>query len=176
MAKRIGQGLLGAFCVYHMGASLFANMPPTTAFGGELRAPFDLYIAYAGLKQAWTMFDTIPYFRAIHPMLVARYPSGREVELGPMLPGLKPYRHLTRLTALFVRFTWPEGDNAWFARGYLQRVCGLVAGSVAPSEERPSAIALRLDVERLRPIPEVRRTGSISYTTHEFSPVTASCE
>jgi hypothetical protein len=170
------QALVGAFCVYHMAASFFANMPSSTAFGEEWRVPFEQYIAYAGLKQSWTMFDTIPYFRSVRPVLVAHYPSGRETELGPMLPGLLPYRHRTRLTALFARFTWPSGDLEWFARGYLQRACAAAARSTPPGAERPSAIALRLDSQRLLPLSEVRRTGTMSSAAHEFSPVTASCE
>jgi len=162
--------------VYHMAASFFANMPSTTAFGGELRAPFEPYIAYTGLRQSWTMFDTIPYFRSVRPVLVARYPSGRDVDLGPMLPGLKPYRHRTRLTALFVRFTWPNGDIEPYARGYLQRACALASLATPPGAEHPTAIGLRLDSERLRPLSEVRRTGSISSSAREFSPIVASCE
>jgi hypothetical protein len=175
-AKRLRRALVGGFCVYHMAASFFANMPPTTAFGGELRAPFDAYIAYAGLKQSWTMFDTIPYFRSVHPTLVERYPSGREVDVGPMLPGLERYRHRTRLTALFVRFTWPNGDLEPFVRGYLQRACAVAVQSIPTGAERPSAIGLRLDSERLLPLAEVRRTGSMSSRAHEFSPITAPCE
>jgi hypothetical protein len=174
--KRVRVGLLGAFCVYHMAASLFANMPTSTAFGEELRAPFERYIDYTGLKQSWTMFDTIPYFRSIHPVLVARYPSGREQEFGAMLPGLTPYRPRTRLAALFVRFTWPSGDTGWFARGYLERACTAVWRSGGPGAERPSSMGLRLDAQRLVPLAEVRRTGSMSSAAHEFSPVTASCE
>jgi hypothetical protein len=176
VVKRVRVGLLGAFCVYHMAASLFANMPTSTAFGDELRAPFEHYIAYTGLKQSWTMFDTIPYFRSMHPVLVAHYPSGREAELGAMLPGLTPYRHRTRLAALFVRFTWPGGDIEWFARGYLQRACAAAARLTEPGAERPSTIGLRLDAQRLRPLPEVRRSGSMSSPARDFSPITASCE
>jgi hypothetical protein len=175
VAKVVGRVLVGPFCVYHMAASLFANMPYSTAFGGELRAPFESYIAYAGLKQSWTMFDTIPYFRSIHPVVVVHYASGREAELGPMLPGLTPYRHRTRLTALFVRFTWPAGDLEWYARAYLQRVCALAARSAAPGE-RPLTVGLRLDSERLLPISDVHRTGTISTPAREFSPATASCD
>ena len=174
--KTLRRWLVGAFCVYHMAASAFANMPPTTAFGDQLRAPFDAYIAYAGLKQSWTMFDTIPYFRSVHPTLVAHYASGRDVDVGPMLPGLKPYRHRTRLTALFVRFTWPSGELELFARAYMQRACAVLRQSTPPGAEQPAAIGLRLDSERLRPLLEVRRTGSMSSPAHEFSPITASCE
>ena len=174
--KRVRVGLLGAFCVYHMAASLFANMPPSTAFGDELRAPFEQYIAHTGLRQNWTMFDTIPDLRSMHPVLVAHYPSGREAEFGAMLPGLTPYRHWTRLEALFLRFTWPSGDIEWFARGYLQRACAAVTRLTEPGAERPSTITLRLDAQRLRPLPEVRQSGSMSSPSRDFSPITASCE
>jgi hypothetical protein len=168
--------LVGGFCAYHMGASALANMPGSTAFGNDLRAPFDAYITYSGLWQSWTMFETIPYFESIRPVLVAHYRDGRDVDLDPMLPGLRPYRHRTRLAGLFLRFVWPDGGVDWFVRGYLQRACVEAVRAAPPDTDHPATMGLRLDSERLLPLPEVRRRGSIGWPAHDHSPVTVPCD
>ncbi len=164
---------VGAFCFFHMGAAAVANMPSTTAFGGELRTPFEPYITYAGLWQAWTMFETIPYFRSIRPVLVGHYATGPDVERGAILPGLLRYRHRNRLVALFVRYTFPTPDLEWLVRGYLKRACGAFE---AATGTRPATVRLRLDSERLIPLEEVIATGRIGRTSHEFSPVEVKCD
>jgi hypothetical protein len=159
--------------MYHMAATLFANMPPTTAFGEDLRVAFDPYITYAGLWQNWAMFETIPYFRSIHPVLLAHYAGGQNLERGAMLPGLQPYRHRTRLAGLFLRFTFPPSDVEWFVHAYLHRAC---AAFEEATGARPSSVGLRLDSERLIPLVEVRRSGSMAWPSHEMSAVAEPCD
>jgi hypothetical protein len=171
--RRISRVVVGAFCLYHMAATLFANMPVTTAFGADLRAPFDSYITYAGLWQNWAMFETIPYFRSIHPVLVAHYPSGPDLERGAMLPGLDPYAHRTRLVGLFLRFAFPPNDVEWFVHAYLGNACTAFEEATG---ERPSSVGLRLDSERLIPLAEVRRLRSMSWRSQEMSGVAGPCD
>ena len=165
--------LVGGFCLYHMAAMLSANMPFTTAFGGELRAPFDSYIASTGLWQNWTMFETIPYFRSIHPVLVAHYPNGRDIERGPVLPGFLPYRPHMRLAGVFLRYMFPPSDVAWFVRAYLGRACDAFEEATGA---RPSSVGLASDLERLLPLAEVRRSGSIASRSHELSVAVVPCD
>jgi hypothetical protein len=171
--QRLWGTLLGAFCVYNMGAILLANMPTSTAFGGELRAPFESYIAYTGIWQNWSMFVTIPYFKSIHPVLVAHYANGKDVERGPILPGLRPYRPRARFIALFVGYAFPPEEEDWFARSYVQRACTAFEQATGA---RPKSVRLRLDCERLQPLSDVVRTGKIGVVSHEPSAVEAICD
>ncbi|HLK37740.1 MAG TPA: hypothetical protein VKU41_13360 [Polyangiaceae bacterium] len=171
--RRAPRVLLGTFCLYHMGASLLSNMPSTTAFGGELRAPFEAYIFHAGLWQSWTMFTTIPYFRSIHPVLLAHAPGGAETEYGAILPGLEGYRQRTRLTGLFLRYTFPAPDMAGFARGYVHDACDAIE---AASGVRPAFVGLRLDSEHLVPLDRVRTSGQTSVPGRELSAASGPCD
>lgn len=166
------RGLLCAACVYHIAAMVSANLPFSTAFGQELRRPFAHYIGYVGLWQNWVMFHTIPHFRAVRPMLVARYPGGSETEHGAMLPGLIKYRPRTRMGSLFFRYTWPTNDILPYGRAYLQRACSEVARQTG---KRPSTMTLRLDSLRLNSLADARRTGKPGKPASDFSTMNVPC-
>jgi hypothetical protein len=160
------------FCIYHMLAMVSANLPFSTAFGSELRRPFSHYIGYVGLWQNWVMFHTIPYFRSIRPMLVAEDASGTKTEHGPMLPGLTPYDHRTRLGSLFFRYTWPANDIQPYANGYLLRACGEIAAKIG---HKPSSVTLRLDSRRLLSLAEARTTHQTSKPSSDTSTLNVKC-
>ena len=163
---------LGAFCLYHMAAMVFANMAPTTPFGTELRAPFEKYIAYAGLWQEWSLFVTIPAAQSISPMLVARYADDTWVERGPILPGLLPYRPRARLIALFFRLTYPDPDFDWFSQRYVERACDAFEREIGA---RPQNVQLRLDTEALIPLADVIKTGKMGAPTEVPGNAVATC-
>ena len=164
--------LLCAACLYHMAAMVSANLPFTTAFGGELRRPFTYYIGYVGLWQNWVMFHTIPHFRAIRPRLVATYPGGTKGDYGPMLPGLTKYDHRTRLGSLFFRYVWPTSDINPYAEAYMKRACGEIARKTG---NKPTNVTLRLDSLRLLPLVEARKTHKEGKPASDTSSINVTC-
>jgi hypothetical protein len=167
------RALLCAACLYHIAAMVSANLPFTTAFGSELRRPFTYYIGYAGLWQNWVMFHTIPHFRAVRPLLVARYSGGSQSEHGAMLPDLTPYKHRTRLGSLFFRYTWPTNDILPYGRAYLQRACKEVGRMTG---KKPSTMTLRLDSLRLQSLADARKTGKPGKGASDFSTMNVPCD
>lgn len=166
MKSRLARVVICVGCLYHLAAMVMTNMPTTTAFGGELFAPFRHYVVYAGLWQSWTMFHTVPNFRAIRPKLVARYDDGAESVHGAMLPGLTPYQSRTRMASLFLRYTWPTPDIQPYLRGYLARACTAVE---AESGRKPRTMTMRLESIRLRPLAKVRETGAVGERSFDLS-------
>jgi hypothetical protein len=171
--KPWARALLCAACIYHIAAMVSANLPFNTAFGSQLRRPFTHYIGYAGLWQNWVMFHTIPHFRSLRPLLIARYPGGAQSEHGPMLPGLMPYEHRTRLGSLFFRYTWPTNDILPYGRAYLQRACKQVARATGV---KPSTMTMRLDSRRLQSLADARKTGKTSKPASDFSTMNVPCD
>jgi hypothetical protein len=172
LRQRIHRRLVCGACVFHMAATVATNLPANTAFGGELRAPFAAYLDRAGLWQNWVMFHTIPYFRAIRPRLVASASDGSTREFGPMLPGLAPYRHTTRIVSLFLRYTWPPDDIAPHVHAYLRRACDEVARATG---SRPASITLRLDSLRLQPLAHVRAHHELAKLGSDLSTIREHC-
>jgi hypothetical protein len=140
--------------------------------GDELRAPFRHYIAYCGLWQNWTMFHTIPSFRAIRPRLVARHVAGGETVHEAMLPGLARYESRTRIASLFMRYTWATPDIEPFLRVYLARACAEIKRQTGRA---PVTVTLRLDSMRLNTLEQTRERGVAGTRTHNFSSVNVSC-
>jgi len=166
------RALICVFCLYHMAAMVSANLPFGTAFGNSLRRPFGQYIGYVGLWQNWVMFHTIPHFHKIRPVLVAHYAGGSKTEHGPMLPGLQPYRHRTRLGSLFFRYVWPTGDITPYAESYLRKACVEVARKTG---HKPTSVTVRLDSYRLIPLNEVRQTHKTSKPASDTSSLNVPC-
>jgi hypothetical protein len=156
-----------------MAAMVSANLPTNTAFGNEIRLPFQDYLARAGLGQNWVMFHTIPYFRAIRPVLVAMGRDGNTQTHGPMLPGLGPYTPLTRLSVLFIRYAHPSEQVEPHLRAYLRRACDEVTRATGI---RPYSTALRLDALRIPALEQVRNTQRTGVPSAEQGPVTATCQ
>lgn len=163
---------MAAFCLYHMGAMLFANMDSSTAFGDDLRAPFDRYTATFGLWQDWELFLTVPVAQSINPVLVAHYANGKDVERGPILPGLKRYHPRARFIALFVRLSFPGDAFEWVAERYLERACGAFERALG---SRPETVRIRMDSEQLIPLEEVIRTGKMGSPLHQFGTAVGKC-
>lgn len=164
--------LICAACLYHMAAMVSANLPFGTAFGNQLRRPFQYYVGYVGLWQNWVMFHTIPHFRSIRPVLVAQYPGGSKSEHGPMLPGLTPYDHRTRLGSLFFRYVWPTSDINPYAESYLRKACTEIAQKTG---NKPSSVTLRMDSQRLAPLADVKKTHKPGKAASDTSTLNVSC-
>jgi hypothetical protein len=165
--------IICAACLYHMAAMVSANLPFGTAFGNQLRRPFQYYVGYVGLWQNWVMFHTIPHFRAIRPVLVAQYPGGSKTEHGPMLPGLTPYDHRTRLGSLFFRYVWPTSDINPYADAYLRTACKEIAQKTG---NKPSNVTLRMDSLRLAPLAEVKKNHKPGKPASDTSTLNVSCQ
>jgi hypothetical protein len=163
--------LVGA-CTYHAAAVLAFNLPGNSPFGDELVAPFRGYVARAGLWQNWSMFHTIPYFSALGPKLLALGRDGAPHEHPPVLPGLAPYRPINRLSALFLRYTFPSDELTPHMHAYLRRACDEVQRATG---ERPVAMSLRLYSRRILPLAEVRARGSIARGAFDDAPLHEPC-
>src|ERR1043165_4099017 len=90
-----------AYFVFHLTAITMVNVPRTTELGGGFHRPFDWYLGLTSLSQYWDMFTTVPRFLDMDGALVASDEQGRIAEYGPMLPGLLPYRHTSRVNGMF---------------------------------------------------------------------------
>jgi hypothetical protein len=161
-----------AFCAFHMLAVVAMNLPLSSAFGTELRAPFLPYLVGAGLWQSWQMFDAPPRYGSFVPRLVARFSDGSLRDYDAMLPGLHPYRFDTRMSSVFIRYTWPTPDLAEYVRGYLHNACAAIALNTG---RKPVSTTLRLDGERLTRLDLVRSTGRMTEPSKDFSSVIERC-
>jgi hypothetical protein len=156
-----------------MAATVSANLPTGTAFGSEFRLPFQDYLTRAGLGQNWVMFHTVPYYRALRPVLVAMGHDGNTQTHGPMLPGLSPYLPRTRLSVFFIRYAHPSEQVEPHLRAYLRRACDEVTRATGV---RPVSMALRLDALRLPTLEQVRNTQLTGFPSAEQGPLTEACE
>lgn len=161
-----------AFCAFHMLAVVAMNLPLSSAFGAELRAPFVPYLVGAGLWQSWQMFDAPPRYRSFVPRLVARFRDGATRDYDAMLPGLRPFAFDTRMSSLFIRYTWPTPDLSGYVRGYLDNACAAIAREAG---EKPISTTLRLDGERLVRLQLVQSSGRMSEPSNDFSSIMEPC-
>jgi hypothetical protein len=159
--------LSGYFC-FHLAAITVANLPPTTAFGPSLHAPFAWYVNLAGLWQGWDMFTTIPRFLDLDGTLLSRNADGVETRVGPILPGLTPYGKEDRIDGTFLRLAFASDDYPGYAPRYLAAVCKALREETGKT---PASVAFELRTQQLRSLPDVRKDGRLAEDmTFRFGP------
>jgi hypothetical protein len=151
--------LLAALALsYQALAVAAANFPRDTALSWLVTAPFSAYLTATEQWQSWDMFDTIPYDHRFTVRAFAAGKDGVEREIGPLLPGLAPFREVLRLHILFYRL-YPGSPLApayWTT--YARRLCA-AARAADPSVAQ---VRLSFESERLRGLAEIREDGRLA--------------
>lgn len=160
-----------AYFAFHIAAITMSNVPRTTELGDGFHRPFGWYLELTSLSQYWDMFTTVPRFLDMDGALVASDTQGVVSEYGPMLPGLTPYRHTSRVNGMFLRMAFSDEYYPGYSGRYLAAVCRAIAEKVGTM---PTKVGFELRTRQLRPIGDVRRDGRIAEAkTFRFGP--ASC-
>jgi hypothetical protein len=163
----IRAALCAYFC-FHLAAITIANLPPTTAFGPGLHAPFAWYVNLAGLWQAWDMFTTIPHYLDVNGTLIVTDAQGHERQVGPILPGLTPFGTEARIRGTFMRLAFSNDDYPGYAPRYLAAVCRAIKETTGSP---PASVAFELRTQQLRRLSDVRQDGRLSEDrTFRFGP------
>jgi hypothetical protein len=146
------------FLVFHLAAVTVDNLPRTTTLGAGIHAPFDVYLGVVQLWQGWDMFTTIPHFASMDGDVLVADVDGSHERVGPIVPGLEPFRKDPRMYSLFLRLAFSADGAGGFALRYRAAVCRALAAKLG---HLPKAVGFDLRTEQLRSIADVQRDGRI---------------
>lgn len=153
-----GRAVAVLVLVFHLCAITMANVRRNTALGTSLHEPFDAYVRLAGLTQTWDLFTTKPRFESIEFDLAVKDHEGREVVLGPVVPGFGPPEH-QKVMVTFARMALAQKAYARGNRDYARAACAAAEEKLGA---RPRSVQLRARMQSLRSVQQVRKDGKIS--------------
>jgi hypothetical protein len=169
--KVVVRALACAYLSYHMFAVTIANLSTTTKVRDLPHRWARPYTGLFGQWQEWDMFTTIPYYAGIRPTLVATNADQSTNEFGPWMPGLEPIPDSLKVTSLFARMMWSRNGFGEAIGRWERRACDAVR---ARTNTLPATVHLRLDTDRLNPLPAVRASGQIAHPEH-FNTKSTTC-
>ncbi len=120
------------------------------------------YQELTGTAQQWNMFYTIPAFASSSVKMTLRYPDGKEVVRGPVLPGLESVQTPKRILYYYVI------DRMLHDKSYARFREGWEA-KIAQQVEREGALSYRVEVENLatRNFFHITKDGKLTKAIHE---------
>jgi hypothetical protein len=150
------------FLIYQTLAMAASSIPRSSGLSQYALKPFADFLTWTTQWQTWDMFVTIPYD---HRFIVRAYAiddSGNKHEIGPILPGLKPFEETLRIQTFFYRIYPGSNASLKFWETYANRLCA--SAKAALTNLNIKQVSVDFVSDRTRTLTHIQRDGKLTKT------------
>tara|TARA_B100000959_G_scaffold32702_1_gene31136 strand:+ start:355 stop:906 length:552 start_codon:yes stop_codon:yes gene_type:complete len=166
----IGKPVAVCLLLYYCLGVIANNYPTNTAFGRELREPFDFYVKPLHLHKPYNMFYTYDPWHKFDLSVIAKTEHGLAKRFAPILPGLeelhgKGFQGKGKLRVRVSLQRMTKRRSSFLLKGYAQNLCDAIRER---TQRNILEVTLEFKTERLRKLSEIKKDGVMG-KTYNFS-------